>query len=1606
MKRITPFVFGALFGVASSLPAAWADSNSLVQTPLFVTSSVPPLNMLVMGRDHKLYYEAYNDASDLDGDGVLDVGFKPSITYYGYFNTGVCYSHTNGRFEPTAVAGASNTCSNAWSGNFLNYLATSRMDALRKVLYGGYRATDTASETVLRAAFIPQDAHSSGKEYDPIRDNFNISDYAPLSTPAAGYRHMFAVTTLSNNGTPILRVLTNTQYRIWDWVSKEGPVASTNCVDNSTSCTTAGSDNWAIAPASLFPNGLTITTRRDNTGNPGDQTAMNNLFNATHTTCGTGTVTSINTTGQNNNPFSGSNGCGHDNYNTLITGTMRVPVTGTYTFGVNGDDAVDFYVGSTRVAYWYGGHAANNNQPGGTTGTISLIAGTDYTVKFRHEEGTGGDSWQLYYKAPNAAASTMTDYALNVLACPSNANLREGNCKAYSGSNGNVSYKPTGILHDFGENDSMKFGLLTGSYAKNTKGGVLRSNIDSFSREVNSATGQFNSNVTDGIVATLNKLRIVDFSYSNPNYQYTNCGWIGDVPITQKADGMCTMWGNPLAEMMFEGLRYFAGSTSGSSEYTYSGNARDTQSDLTLPAPAWVPPYTSKAAGGGGQQSCAVPVMTVISDINPSYDFTLPGSRFNSQGTSFNLPSKLSALDVSSATDAIGAAEGIHGKTFFIGQSTGDNADNAPTAKVIQNLSWARGLSPEEPSKQGTYYSAGIAKFAAENAVGGDKEMLTYSIALASPLPQIKFPIGTDGSKNITLVPFAKSVGGGSYGISPTTNFQPTNQIVDYYVVTIANTSGPTGADYDASVNQGRPFAQFRINYEDVEQGADHDMDAIVLYTLSVEADGSLKVKLDSEYAAGGIIQLMGYVISGTTADGIYLEVRDVDTTDGNHPYKLSTPPGKSPGWCATRLTSAECKALPTTATRTFSAAATSSGAGFLRDPLWYAAKYGMPDRNPAEVTGDPSNYFLVTNALTLKDQLTSAFNDIMQRNSSVTSPTISTEGSSTDDGTFAYTTSFNVDPWSGTLKKVNTENPGQAEGEWSTDKTLTGSGRNIKFARNGSLASFNWDNLNEAQQALLNKAPNGTTDTLGETRTNIIRSAKLGDIVNSSPLLVAGANYSISNANNLEGSDSYATYRSEQAGHSTIYVGANDGMLHAFDAKTGEERFAFIPSAVIKNLPILTAEDYGKEGGTSHRYFVDGSPVARDVYFNNAWHKVLLGSLGAGGRSVFALDITDPDNPELLWEFSNEDDSDMGYSIPTPGIFRLHTGDWAALVPNGYDSGSNSAVLFILNIETGEVIKKLTATPELEDGESVDSLANGLSRLMGFDINNDGIVDYAYAGDLLGNLWRFDLIDTSADNPLTDDANADDLKVSFGGAPLYVARNAQGKRQPITAAPLLTRHPSGLGYIVTFGTGRYLTVLDKSNSDQQSVYGIWDRKTAGESTSSSLTDNKSRSNLVGQVFTETTFNGKKAYSLSQNAIGWYDGQGTGDGNVDKWGWFIDLPANGERMVYNMRMLGNTQLLTTITPSDDPCEAGLTGTAYGINSTTGGATLYSTFDLDGDGAYDEGISGFVFDGGDFSISSGSIYVNDGDGASGVEDYGVNAGLTEGRQTWRQLPTKE
>lgn len=1644
---------GILFVTSST---AFAGVNTPMQTPLFVSESAPALNMLVMGRDHKLFYEAYNDASDLNDDGVIDVGFKPEIPYYGYFNSKACYTYQNSRFEPTAVVDATTkTCTNAWHGNFLNYVATSRMDALRKVLYGGYRVVDSTTETVLRAAFIPQDAHSWGKEYNPTTDGYSITDYTPLAAPANGYRYLFAVTTLTDGGIPQLRVLTNTTFRIWNWVSIERPVAGSDCFNSSNSrvsCTSAGpSASWQVVPSTQFPSGLSITTWKDSTGNPNSTSEMNSLF-ASHTNgqrCGTGSVSNINKV-VDGNPFApGAASCSNDNYHTLINGTIRVAQAGYYYFSVNGDDALDVTVNNQLVASWYTGHGWHGSSPsdsqleGHVVSSVYLDANTDYPIVFRHEEGAGNDNWVLYWKpAGSGGPSTLIDYALDILTCPaSDAALREDICKAYPNS-GTALYKPTGLLHDFGESNRMYFGLLTGSYANNTTGGVLRSNMESFAREVNAETGQYNT-VSDGIVSTINKLRITEFDYGSKSY---SCGWITTRPIN---NGECAVWGNPVAEMMYETLRYFSGAATGRSEYAYSSTAKDTQSPLQLPAPTWKSPYASTASGGGGYKQCSKPVMTVISDINPSYDFKLPGSNWTDIGSVAGDSAVMSSLDVSDETDVVGAAEEIEGKRYFIGESNGV-ADSAPTAKDVVKLSTVRGLAPEEPSKQGTYYSAGIARFGANNAIGGGNAVMTYAVALASPLPKIVFPVG---SNTVTVVPFAKSVGGSS--ISATGNFQPTDQIVDYYVEKIAN----TGAETDLAVNGGRPYAEFSINYEDVEQGADHDMDAIARYTLSVTADDELLIQINSEYAAGGIDQYMGYVISGTTADGIYLEVKDIGGADVA--YKLNTPAGELPGFCNVTTMPSKCTGLPLTASRTFTPSSTT-GAGLLNDPLWYAAKYGMPDGATLSESGDPENYFLVTNALTLKARLAKAFEAIEQASQSVTSPAVVPvlNADATDSSRSVYKTSYNVATWSGDIIKETTGIDWKA-----SEKMPEAADRKILMVGDGSdgdsllddLVPFNWDNVRargvngvyagvNLQQALAtdpdDPAVPPTVDgdgllvdaddiAAGQDRLLFIRGAEtdtvfrardslLGDILNSSPVVVEGAQYLAYLADSIDGSaGDYADFAEDQATRDgRIYVGANDGMLHAFDMETGVETFAFIPSAVIKNLNLLTSEDYSETGGL-HQFYVDGTPVVRDVYITHngtkQWRTVLVGTLGAGGKSMFALDITDPDSVTLLWEFSDGDDieaaeaSDMGYSFPKPTLARLHSGQWAVVTGNGYDSDSGRAVLLLIDIETGELIRKLPT--------AASDTNNGLSSVRVADNNSDGFADYVYAGDLKGNLWRFDLIDTSRANPLTPGATPDKasaFKVSFGGAPLYTAMDGEAtpKAQPITAPPSLVRHPSYKGYIVMFGTGRYFTLDDKSSTDDvQSLYGIWDQQTRGEA--ALTTPVLDRADLQQQEFlleTLHTFTGNTDGTtvrlLSNNPVVWQQDGVTGG----KYGWYLDFAvedvAAGERVIDEMVPSGQVLLFTTRAPDPNSCKAGLRGFTYGIDPYTGGRTSFNVFDLNNDRLINiaDAItqdgqtippSGFETPAGGITLSNDNLFNTD--GSERKFSSGPNA---TGRQSWQ------
>jgi len=1540
--------------VAMAIGVVFSAPSQLViaQAPLFTRTSLPPLNMLVMARDHKLYYEAYNDASDLDNDGALDVGYKPNkITYYGYYNSKVCYAQsTDGSmFTPAGAAGGSDgkQCDGTkWSGDFLNYVTTSRMDALRKVLYGGYRNVDTATDTVLQASFTPQDAHSWGKEYQSVtRDGYNIKQYTPYNAPDTGRYNLFVVTTLSDNGVPQLRVLNNTVFRIWNWVSIERPVAGNDCfTTNNTrvNCVTGSgsSGDWSIVPAAAY-SGLTISTWKDGTGTSGNKAAMDTLFGSTSGLCiANKAISDINTSGSNNNPGNGINGCGQDGYHTLIKGQINISEAGTYSFAVNGDDAIEVQIDGNVIYGWYGDHGGDASSGGLTShsGQVSLTAGP-HTIQVRHEENGGDDYWQLYWKTPSSAGATaMTNYPLRVQACPETVSLRDDNCKVYGN---NTSVKPTGILHDYGESDRMYFGLLTGSYKNNTAGGVVRKNMSSFKNEVDANSGQFIKDLGDGgIVETIDKFRILDYSYSSQQY---GCGWITTRPVN---DGECWMWGNPIGEMMYETLRYYGGAGAPKAAFTYtSGPDADT---LKLPKPAWRTPYTATANGGGGYPVCAQPTATILSDINPSYDYGVPGTHWGSVSQTDD-PVAMQSLNVGEEVDAIWAGEGGGSRSMFIGESNND-ADNAPTPKVVSNLSTVRGLSPEEPSKQGTFYTAGVSRFGAKNKVGGDKYLRTYSIALASPLPKFSFPVGNG---NVTFVPFAKSVGGSS--IDPTSNFQPTDQIVDFYVQTVKNTD-PKGADRDTSVNDGRPYAEFRINYEDVEQGADHDMDAISLYTLAVTATGELVVSMSSEYAAGGIDQYMGYVISGTTADGVYLEVHD---RDGATPrYKLATPPGRAPGYCDVSSMPAECALTALTSTRTFQVGS-GVGAGLLENPLWYAAKYGTDQAWDADGDGTPDNYFLVTNPLYLKQQLTKAFDTIENQNGS--SGSLSISGAQVNSNSFvvlpSYSSSNNATNWVGDVQAYRFKTNGTVDMSsaiWSAAAKMptTSAGvddRSIYTSlsyvdsdnRITVVKTFIPGNLGADDPAVLSRLGYttgnfsndfGSAVTGGDLVQYIrgnrdlegtakgakpfrVRSGILGDIINSAPVVATKtANYGWAGASGLSPGQrtAYTDYVNSKATHDEyVFVGANDGMLHGFN-NTGNEVFAYVPNAVQSNLGLLANRDY------PHHYYVDGKLALGDALIGGNWQTMLVGAMGAGGKGVFGMNVTSLttsnafNEGNILWELNANkiaEKDDIGYVMGKPVIVPVDDGSWVAIFGNGYNSNNGNAVLYVVDVATGKLIKKLTA------GSTSSMEMNGLGNVAVVDGNGNGLVDTVYAGDLQGHVWKFDL----------GGANAA-WNVAYNNNPLFTAEDADGKAQPITGGFEVAVGP-GSGYMIYFGTGRYFVAGDNDVKDVQTVYGIWDNNT------NTVTG---RASLAQQSITAINATSVSGTSDSFNYL-------------DKRGWYLDLAVResngtldpqGQRMIAQPSIQSGRVLFPVYIPGvGTDCVPGGTNLTLRLDAVTGAAAL-------------------------------------------------------------------
>ena len=429
-------------------------------------------------------------------------------------------------------------------------------------------------------------------------------------------------------------------------------------------------------------------------------------------------------------------------------------------------------------------------------------------------------------------------------------------------------------------------------------------------------------------------------------------------------------------------------------------------------------------------------------------------------------------------------------------------------------------------------------------------------------------------------------------------------------------------------------------------------------------------------------------------------------------------------------------------------------------------------------------------------------------------------------------------------------------------------------------------------------------------------RYSILGDIIHSSPKYVGppSKGYTF---------DNYLTFKSNNSGRAgRVYMGANDGMLHAFDAATGQEIFAYIPSMVMSNLGSLTTLSY------THTYFVDGELAAEDAYVDTgsgtSWHTILVGALGAGGKGFFALDVTTPPTTtdteasakaKILWEIGAPGltaDADLGYTLTRPTITKLKNGKWVAIVGNGYESTNGHAVLYFIDLATGAVVTKDTGSGSVGD-------KNGLSSPTVVDANFDDIADYVYAGDLNGDLWRFDLTAISSSGTPIDASEVTFYKL-FDGV----------DTKPITSAPDIQLHPNG-GFMVFFGTGRAITDADITDTTVQSIYGLRDQGSA-----------IATPDLVTQTYQEMT------YPLTSEEIR----LGVSNSAVDytlKDGWKVDLPA-GERLLSHMQVRGGrVQFNTTRTSSGVSLyENWLTQ----LDSLSGGAPLFTVFDLDQDGDLD------------------------------------------------------
>ncbi len=636
----------------------------------------------------------------------------------------------------------------------------------------------------------------------------------------------------------------------------------------------------------------------------------------------------------------------------------------------------------------------------------------------------------------------------------------------------------------------------------------------------------------------------------------------------------------------------------------------------------------------------------------------------------------------------------------------------------------------------------------------------------------------------------------------------------------------------------------------------------------------------------------------------------------------------------------------PITAGQTWSGPRNNDSPGV--DDSWHAA---LVSRGQAFGTTDPG---------AIVDALTDVLSAIVARKGSAAAVSVAT--GIVTGATLTYQTVYDSTDASGTVlaRRLNLDFSFAPKPTWDASCILTGgtclttgttevarpdwnTGRQILTSRGsgaGQGTAFRWGNLSSTQQSLVGRNPQtSANDTLGSDRVDYVRGARnkekqfggpfrnrnflMGSIVDSSAEYIGAPRevYELSTA--LTEANSYRAFKSSNANRAgVVYVGANDGMLHALNADTGVELWAYVPYAVYGRLNQLTNPLYTFEN------YVDNTPTVRDVFINGAWKTVLVGTLRRGGQGLFAIDVTTTPTEgsaaaSVLWDMTDTNDADLGFTYGRPFITRLKNDRWVALVPAGYNSqeadsftGSGASVLFVIDLANGSVLRKFNVTTE-----GGDAASTGLAAPIGVDIDSNEITDLAYAGDLNGNIWRFNFNSTTP--------------ASWTVSRLYKPTVAFDR--PITAQPRALRHPTLGVPIVLVGTGKFIEVNDRSPSiPVQAFYGIRDTGT-----------------LVNQ--TDLTTANVVATTGGIRKLGTFTPPSAGAAAAKGWQiQFTDtVNAAGERVIApaSLRLDNNEVIFATLIPGGtDPCIPGGRSFLMFADAVTGGAANdgYAFFDTNGD----------------------------------------------------------